>query len=173
VPTNDVELIKSIRAMLLNDDGDVPMVQLQRTNPVVKANVNISSSKSNAGAKDDAEIEEKAVEGLTCDCGDSSSSEDESSEDESRDDDRSSMLVRDKASPTTNNATDSSMNNEFDKDVKDTSNDVEVVFEKPVFSIDRQRSRSDSESSSSSSGSSSSSSSSSSDGSSSSSSSSS
>eukprot|EP00985_Skeletonema_marinoi_P008147 scaffold3625_cov140-Skeletonema_marinoi.AAC.4 len=74
------------------------------------------------------------------------------------------MLVRDKASPTTKNAADSLMNNEFDKDVKDTSNDVAVVFEKPVYSIGRQRSRSDSESSSSSSGSSSSSSSSSSDG---------
>lgn len=163
MPTNDVELIKSIRAMLLNDDGDVPMVQLQRTNPVVKANVNISSSKGNAGAKEDAEIEEKD-EGLTCNFGDSSSSEDESSEDESSDDERSSMLESDKASPTTNNATDSLMNNEFDKDVKDASNDVAVVFEKPVYSIGRQRSRSDSESSSSSSGSSSSSSSSSSDG---------
>ena len=161
MPTNDVELIKSIRAMLLNDDGDVPMVQLQRTNPVVKANVEISSSKGNEGAKEDAEMEEKAVEGLTCDnFGDSSSS----SEDESSDDERSSMLESDKASPTTNNATDSLMNNEFDKDVKDASNDVAVVFEKPVYSIGRQRSRSDSESSSSSSGSSSSSSSSSSDG---------
>ena len=161
MPTNDVDLIKTIRAMLLNDDGDVPMVQLQRTNPVVKANCNISSSQGNEGAKEDAEIEEKAS-GLTCNFGDSSSSEDESSED--RDDGRSSMLVRDKASPTTKNTADSLMNNEFDKDVKDTSNDVAVVFEKPVYSIGRQRSRSDSESSSSSSGSSSSSSSSSSDG---------
>ena len=160
MPTNDAELIKSIRSMLLNDDGNIPMVQLQRNNPVVEANNNISSRKV-------AKAQENAVEGLTCNFGgeDSSSSDDDSSDDKSSDDERS-MLVHDEVPPATSNAAGPLINDEFDKGAKDTSNsnDDDVVFENTVFRTIRQRSRSDSESSSSSSGSSSSSSSSSSDG---------
>ncbi len=161
MPTNDAELIKSIRSMLLNDDGNIPMVKLQRNNPVVEANNNISSSKA-------AKAQENAVEGLTCNFGDedSSSSDDDSNDDKSSDDERS-MLLHDEVHPATSNAAGPLIIDEFDKGAKDTSNsndDDDVVFENTSFPTIRQRSRSDSESSSSSSGSSSSSSSSSSDG---------
>lgn len=159
MPTNDVDLIKSIRSMLLNDDGDIPMVQLQRNNPV-NTNVAVAAAKENA------------FEGLTCNFGSDDSSNESSDDDDSTDDkstyDERSVSEHDELAPTTSNAAGPLMNDECDNDkvVKDTStaNGADHIFENSAFPIIRQRSRSDSESSSSSSDSSSSSSSSSSDG---------
>lgn len=72
VPTNDKDLIKSIKRMLLNEDGDVASVQLQRMNP-------ISSAKD--VQKVNKTVKESEVTGFVCNFGGDSSSEEEMSED--------------------------------------------------------------------------------------------
>ena len=145
MPTNDAELVKSIRSMLLNDHGDVPTVQLQRNNPVVRAahSSNMPSSQAVVAERG------KAIEGLSCNFEESSSSDEEFGEDEPSHHEHEKTIIARKDVNRESSAVSDTLMKDGSKESSDKErNEVVVVYEKATLSLDDSVSTSSSDASS-------------------------